>query len=221
MPFACRPNHESPNHVPDTVWDPSTSLTCLQNRHEANLLQLEMANGEMAYKVYELNQLLQAKDAALEDQKGRLAALSGQLSALQGQRYHLQSQAEELGCRNSARKAEYDSLQRHFQWQDRAFRQAQENGERLLKQVLQKKADWAQQENQRIEREKQTQLTRDLQAATRDSAKVKPAEKKSASRHDSEEKKGGEKLWKRPFRSASASSLSTTKYKEAVKGWFE
>ncbi|KAG8137117.1 hypothetical protein E2320_005654, partial [Naja naja] len=99
---------------------------------QAYTMLLEKCNWDdlsMAYKVYELNQLLQAKDAALGDQKG-----SGQLLALQGRRCHLQSQVEELGCRNSARKDEYDSQQRHFQQQDRAFRQAQENGERLLRQ---------------------------------------------------------------------------------------
>ncbi|XP_058041050.1 protein Atg16l2 [Ahaetulla prasina] len=227
-PSARSPNHPSSTCVPHTVWDSSTLLVCLQNRHETSLLQLETANGEMAYKVYELNQLLQAKDASLGDQKARLEVLSGQLSGLQGWRCQLQSQAEELGGRNSARKAEYDSLQRRFQQQDGEFRRAQEKGERLLQQVLRRKADWAQHENQRIEREKQRQLNRDLQAATRsilsvklDPEKVKPGEKKLAGRQDFEEKKGGEKLWKRPFRSASATSLSTTRYKEVVKGWFD
>ncbi|XP_034291750.1 protein Atg16l2 isoform X2 [Pantherophis guttatus] len=220
-PPACSPKHPSSACVPDTVWDSSTLLMCLQNRHQDNLLQLETANGEMAYKVYELNQVLQAKDAALGDQKDRLDALSCHLSGLQGWCCLLQSQAQELRCRNSAQKAEYDSLQRHFQQRDGEFRQAQENGERLLQQVLRKKADWAQHENQRIEREKQKQLTRDLQAATRDPEKVKTGERKLAGKEDSEEKKGGEKLWKRPFRSASATSLSTARYKEVVKGWFD
>ncbi|XP_013916014.1 PREDICTED: autophagy-related protein 16-2, partial [Thamnophis sirtalis] len=226
---SCSPNHPSSACVdPDTVWDPSTVLTCLQNRHEASLLELETANGEMAYQVYELNQLLQAKDAALGDQEGRLAILSCQLSAVQAWRCQLQNQAEELRGRNGAQKSQYDSLQRHFQQQDGAFRQAQEKGEQLLLQVLQGKVASAQQENERIEREKQTQLARDLQAATTsllsvkiDSEKMKTGEKKSAGGQESEEKKGGEKLWKRPFRSASATALSTARYKEVVKGWFD
>ncbi|XP_070605522.1 protein Atg16l2 [Erythrolamprus reginae] len=225
---ACSPNHASSSFIPDTLWDSSTLLMCLRNRHESSLSQLETANGEMAYQVYELNQCLQTKDERLGEQKCRLAVLSCQQLGLQGWRCELQSQAEELRDRNSARKVEYDSLQRHFQRQDGEFRLAQEKGERLLRQVLQRKVDSAQRENQRIEREKQTQLKRDLQAATRsilsikiDSEKVKTGQKSSVGRRDSEEKKGGEKLWKRPFRSASATSLSTARCKEVVKGWFD
>ncbi|XP_015670968.1 autophagy-related protein 16-2 [Protobothrops mucrosquamatus] len=225
---ACSPNCACPACVPNAIWDSAILLRCLQNRHEAELSKLETANGELAYKIYERGQLLRAKDAELEDQTDRLASLSRQLCDLEDWRCRLRSQAEELSRRNGGRKAGYDSLQRRFQQQDGEFRQALEKGEELLQRALRRKADWAQRENDRIERVKQTQLTRELQAATRstlgvkiESEKVKTGEQKSASKHPIEEKKGGEKLWKRPFRSASASSLSTPRYKGFLKGWFE
>ncbi|XP_039202373.1 protein Atg16l2 isoform X2 [Crotalus tigris] len=225
---ACSPNRGCPACVPNAVWDSAILLRCLQNRHKAELSKLETANGELAYKIYEWGRLLRAKDAELEDQTDRLAALSRQLCDLEDWRCRLRSQAEEWSRRNGARKAAYDSLQRRFQQQDGELRQALEKGEELLQPALQRKADWARRENDRIERAKQTQLTRELQAATQstlglkiESEKVKTGEQKSAGKHPPEEKKGGEKLCKRPFRSASASSLSTPRYKGFLKGWFD
>ncbi|KAM3837480.1 protein Atg16l2 isoform 2-T2 [Vipera latastei] len=225
---ACSPSCACSTCVPNAVWDSAVLLTCLQNRHKAELSQLETANGELAYKIYERDQLLRAKDAELEDQTDRLAALSCQLFDLEDWRCQLQNQAEELSGRNGARKAAYDSLQRRFQQQDGEFRRALEKGEELLQRALRRKADRARRENERIERAKRTQLTRELQAATRSTfgvkiepEKVKPGEQTSASKQPPEEKKGGEKLWKRPFRSASASSLGSPKYKGVLKGWFD
>ncbi|XP_063162098.1 protein Atg16l2 [Candoia aspera] len=223
---ACSPNHVSASCVP--AWDPAAVLTSLQSRQEASRLQLDTLVGELAYKVYEWNQLLRAKDANLEEQKSRLATLSCQLLGLESRRCQLQYQAEELSCRNSSQKDAYNSLQRRFREQDGAFRWALEEGQRLLQGILQRKVDWAQRQNDQIERVKQTQLARDLQEATKsilrvkvESEKVKVEEWKLASRNDPEEKKGGEKLWKRPFRSASATSISTTRCKDVVKGWFD
>ncbi|XP_025032877.1 autophagy-related protein 16-2-like, partial [Python bivittatus] len=119
----------------------------------------------------------------------RLASLAVEQLDEEGQRCQLQSQAEELGCRNSARKAKDDSLQRCVQEQDGEFRPALES-----QGALRRRGVCTQCKSDRTERELE---------------KVEVGEQKSASRNDPEEKEGGEKLFKRPCRQKRENSASS------------
>uniref|UniRef100_A0A8D2LLV5 Autophagy related 16 like 2 n=1 Tax=Varanus komodoensis TaxID=61221 RepID=A0A8D2LLV5_VARKO len=82
----------------------------------------------------------------------RLAALGGQLSDLEAQRRGLRGQAEERSRRNGALKGAYEALHGRFCQRDGELRRASERGVELLRQLMQQKTAVAERENRRIER---------------------------------------------------------------------
>uniref|UniRef100_A0ABM5FVS9 Protein Atg16l2 isoform X1 n=1 Tax=Pogona vitticeps TaxID=103695 RepID=A0ABM5FVS9_9SAUR len=204
------------------VSDSGETAESMQRIHKGHVMQLQSVNGELAYKLYERNMLLRAKEATLEEQKGRLAWLSGRLSALESERRHLRAQVEGLSRAKAALKEEYKALLQRRRCQDGELRRAAEKGLKLLKGLLQGKADAAQQENERIERAKQARLSKELKKAAKTpvSVQVEPEKQDTGSRNLPEDE-NGEKLRSRPFRSASASSMTLTRYMDVFKGLFD
>ncbi|XP_042315958.1 protein Atg16l2 isoform X2 [Sceloporus undulatus] len=202
-------------------------LVSLKRSHEGHRLQMESINGELAYKIYERNMLLKAKDATLEEQQDRLAYLEGELCDLEAKQYHLRGQVDELNRKNATLKEEYDTLRQHYGHQEGEFRRAAERSVELLRCLMQVKADAAQHENERIERAKHARVSQELKKATktRVSVKVYPevvkADKQKMETTDVPEEQNGERLRKRPFRSASATSMTLTRYVDVFKGLFD
>ncbi|XP_028581638.2 protein Atg16l2 isoform X1 [Podarcis muralis] len=198
----------------------------LKGIHERHLAELESINGELAYSIYEWNLQLQAKDAELEEQRGRLAGLSGHVSELEAEHRLLREQVEELSRRMAAMKDDYVSLHQHYLQQDGEFRRAAERGLELLRCFMQKKAEAAEHRNKALERAKRDRLAKELKKAARTPVRIKvePEEGKADEQkmlpRDAQEEPG-EKVWKRPFRSASATSMTLTRYVGVFKGLFD
>ncbi|KAF7236579.1 Autophagy-related protein 16 [Varanus komodoensis] len=131
------------------------------------LPQASLREKLLAIRVCEWHVLLRAKDAALEEQRSRLAALGGQLSDLEAQRRGLRGQAEERSRRNGALKGAYEALHGRFCQRDGELRRASERGVELLRQLMQQKTAVAERENRRIERARQARLAKELKKATR------------------------------------------------------
>ncbi|XP_062983317.1 protein Atg16l2-like isoform X2 [Elgaria multicarinata webbii] len=210
---------ESSDGAFDAVLDSAQRLV---KRPSDPMVQLESIN-ELAYRIYEWNILLKAKDAALEEQRGRLASLRGQVSDLEAKHRRLQGWVEERSRQNAAIKEGYDALRELYRRQDGEFRQEAERGLELLKQLMRQKVEAAEIENERIERAKQARLSKELKKATKTVVRIKTEpneeklDKQKMATQDVPEEENGEKLLRRPFRfrlkrGNSISSMSTDRY---------
>ncbi|XP_033001813.1 autophagy-related protein 16-2 isoform X2 [Lacerta agilis] len=224
--FPPRPTQETPDCFLGAVLGSAETTESLKGIHERHLAEVESINGQLAYSIYEWNLQLKAKDAELEEQRGRLAGLSGQVSELEAEHRLLREQVEELSRRTAAMKDDYGSLHQRYRQQDADFRQAVERGLELLTCLMQKKAEAAEHRNKALERAKQDRLAKELKKAVRTPVgiKVEPedgkADEQKMPRRDAQEE-SGEKMLKRPFRSASATSMTLTRYVGVFKGLFD
>ncbi|XP_053241295.1 protein Atg16l2 isoform X4 [Podarcis raffonei] len=143
--FPPRPVQETTDCFLGAVLGSAETKESLKGIHERHLAELESINGELAYSIYEWNLQLKAKDAELEEQRGRA---------------------------------------------------------------------------------KQDRLAKELKKAARTPVGIKgePEEGKADEQkmlHRDAQEEPGEKVWKRPFRSASATSMTLTRYVGVFKGLFD
>ncbi|XP_065279295.1 protein Atg16l2 [Emys orbicularis] len=200
------------------------ALQTLKIKCQGQIAEMKGVSGELAYRIIELSKLLKAKECKLQEQKTRLASLSGRFSELEAEHQQLKGRAEDLGSGNSARKAEYDALRERYRLRDGELRRAAEKEQELIESLVRKKVEAAEHRNKKNERVKQAQLSRELEQAMKrtvsidvESEELKPAEVKGPVR-ELEELEGCEKLWKRPFRSASATSMTLAQCVDVFKG---
>ncbi|KAJ6664851.1 hypothetical protein lerEdw1_005823 [Lerista edwardsae] len=210
-----------------TAPDSAHTMLGLQRCHESRTAKLMRFNGELLCKMVEQNELLRARDATLEEQRSRLASLSGQLSALEAECRQLTEQAKELSHRNAAVKEQYGALGHCWRQQEELLRRETEHGRELERSLLQGKAQAAERKNKENERVTQARLCKELKKATKrtvsiaaEPEEVEATEQKTPSR-GSPEQRSCENLCKRPFRSASATSMTLTRYMGVVKDWFD
>uniref|UniRef100_A0ACB8FFC0 Uncharacterized protein n=1 Tax=Sphaerodactylus townsendi TaxID=933632 RepID=A0ACB8FFC0_9SAUR len=99
--------------------------------------------------------------------KKRLASVSTQLSNVEAQHRQLEDQVEELSRKNSAVKAEYDTLRERYRCQDLEFRRVAERGLQLLKSIMRMKIEAAEHRNEKNERVRNARVSKELRKATR------------------------------------------------------
>ncbi|XP_054830493.1 protein Atg16l2 [Eublepharis macularius] len=209
------------------VLDSAQVLERLKRNYEGHIGQLQRINVELTCEMIERNTLLEAKETALVEQRGRLASVSEQHSNLEAVHRQLKDQVEELTHKNSAVKADYDTLREHYRHQEMEFRRAAERELELLRSVMRMKVEAAEHRNEKNERVKQARLSRELKKATRRPVGIEieagegKAEEQKMSGGAVPERESREKLWRRPFRSASATSMTLTRYVDAFKGLFD
>ncbi|XP_074831893.1 protein Atg16l2 isoform X2 [Carettochelys insculpta] len=219
-----RPGQETPGSVLDPATGAADGLNTLERQHQREIAGVKDTSGELAYQIFELSKLLKAKECELQEQKTRLGSLSGQLSELEAEQQWLESQAEALGRGNNALKRDYDVLRERYRRRESELRRAAEKGQELLGSLVQMKAEAAEHQNEKNERAKQARLCRELKKAMKrtvsidvESDEVMPAEGKVPT-GELVELEDGEKLWKRPFRSASATSMTLARCVDVFKG---
>nr|XP_060627305.1 protein Atg16l2 [Anolis sagrei ordinatus] len=222
-----RSMEEIPGCALDAHPDTTEAVLSLKRSHAGQRLRIESTNGELAYKIYERNMLLRAKGDTLEEQKDRLVYLEGELSSLESARDQLRGQVSDLDLRNVDLKEAYDALRRRYWHGEDAFRQAAEKGAELLHGLMQSKVDAAEHQNERIERAKHARVCKELKKATKARVSVKveldvaKADQEKMDNPDLLDEQDGERSKKRPFRSASATSMTLARYVDVFKGLFD
>ncbi|CAM4337715.1 protein Atg16l2 isoform X1 [Lepidochelys kempii] len=223
---APRSGRETKGCVLEPGLGPTEALQTLKIKYQGQIAEMKDVSGELAYRIIELSKLLKAKECKLQEQKTRLASLSGRISELEAEQQQLKGQAKDLGSGNCAMKAEYDALRERYQLREGELRRAAEKEQELIESLVRKKVEAAEHQNKKNERMKQAQLSRELKKATKrtvcinvelDEVKPKPEEVKVPVQ-DLVELEGCEKLWKRPFRSASATSMTLARCVDVFKG---
>ncbi|XP_070281670.1 protein Atg16l2 isoform X2 [Myotis yumanensis] len=195
---------------------------------------LRLVCGEMAYQVVEKTAALGALESELEERQGRLAALEAQVAQLQEERAQHVRQVDVRRARNVAQRAAYEALRLQARLQEAALRRLEEEARDLLERLVQRKARAAAERNLRIERReraKQALVSQELKKAAKRTVSISenPDTSGNGTREKAEmtptlpaepeflESEAGEKL-KRPFRSASATSLTLSRCVDVVKG---
>ncbi|KAF6102203.1 autophagy related 16 like 2 [Phyllostomus discolor] len=214
----------------DQVPSPATLRVKWQEKKEG----LQLVCGEMAYQVVEKSAALAALESELEERRSRLAAVEARVAQLKEARAQQTRQVEAQQARNAARRLAYEALRAHLGLQEAALRKLEEEARDLLERLVQRKARAAAERNLRLERReraKQARVSQELRKAAKrtvsisespdtlgvgikEKAKVTltlPAEPEFLA------SEAGEK-WKRPFRSASATSLTLSHCVDVVKG---
>ncbi|XP_043848320.1 protein Atg16l2 isoform X3 [Dromiciops gliroides] len=181
----------------------------------------------MAYQVVEKNMTLSSQDAMLEDQQGRLSALDARVRELEEMRQWLAEQVAGQQNRIMEGKEAYDTLWAHTGHQEGALRQLEEEGRELVERLIQVKMQAAEDQNyrnERIERVKQARLSKELKKAMRRTVNISETldppsiAEPPANKQDLLDIEAHEKRWKRPFRSASATSVTLARCMDVMKG---
>ncbi|XP_062052658.1 protein Atg16l2 isoform X1 [Lepus europaeus] len=193
---------------------------------------LRLVCGEMAYQVVEKSAALGTLEAELEERQSRLAALEARVAQLQEARAQKEAQVEDQRARNAAQRAAYEELRAHAGLQEVALRRLQEEARDLLERLVQRKARAAAERNlrnERRERANQARVSQELKKAAKRAVSISESPPPRdviregtetvalASGPESLESEACEK-WKRPFRSASATSLTLSRCVDVVKG---
>ncbi|XP_014645778.1 PREDICTED: autophagy-related protein 16-2 [Ceratotherium simum simum] len=195
---------------------------------------LRLVCGEMAYRVVEKSAALGALEAELEQRRGRLAALEARVEQLQEERAQQAQRVHTRRARNAALRAAYEALRAHAGLQEAALRRLEEEARDLLERLVQRKARAAAERNlrnERHERAKQARVSQELKKAAKRTVSISERPDilgngikeqaqtlaLAAAEPVSLESEAGEK-WKRPFRSASATSLTLSHCVDVVKG---
>ncbi|XP_007939161.2 protein Atg16l2 [Orycteropus afer afer] len=216
---------------PDSDQGPSSPILRVKWQQEEEGLRLVC--GEMAYQVVEKNTALGTLESQLEERQSRLAALEVSAAQLKDAREQLAKQVEALQARNATLRTAYDTLRAHRGLQEAALRRLEEEARDLLEKLVLRKARAAAERNLRNERQekaKQARVSFELKKAAKRAVSISenpdtlpdlvregveiPA---LAAEPVSLESEGCEK-WKRPFRSASATSLTLSRCVDVVKG---
>uniref|UniRef100_A0A8D2DA20 Protein Atg16l2 n=1 Tax=Sciurus vulgaris TaxID=55149 RepID=A0A8D2DA20_SCIVU len=188
---------------------------------------------QMAYQVVKKSAALDRLQSDLEERKSRLVALEARVAQLQEARAQQVRQVEELRMQNAAQREAYEALRVHAEHQEAALRRLQEEAHDLLEQFLQRKVRAAAERNlrnERRERAKQARLSQELKKAAKrtvsigenphtlgDGIREQTETLSLAAKPESLESEACGK-WKRPFRSASATSLTLSHCVDVVKG---
>nr|XP_035975360.1 protein Atg16l2 isoform X5 [Halichoerus grypus] len=186
----------------------------------------------MAYQVVEKSAALGTLEATLEERQSRLAALEARAAELQEARARQAGQVDAQRALNVAQREAYEALRAHARLREAALRRLEEEARDLLDRLVQRKARAAAERNLRLERHekaKQARMSLELKKAAKRTVSIsespnpigdgireeaetlaRPAEPLSL------KSEAGEK-WKRPFRSASATSLTLSRCVDVVK----
>ncbi|XP_036716266.1 protein Atg16l2 isoform X5 [Balaenoptera musculus] len=185
----------------------------------------------MAYQVVEKSAALGTLESQLEERQSRLAVLEARVAQLQEAR---EKEAGQVGARralNAAQRAAYEALRVHVGHQEAALRRLEEEARDLLDRLVRRKARAAAERNlrnERRERAKQARVSQELKKAAKRTVSISesPDTLGDGIREEADtlalaaeplESEAGEK-WKRPFRSASATSLTLSRCVDVVKG---
>ncbi|XP_066223985.1 protein Atg16l2 isoform X2 [Saccopteryx leptura] len=188
----------------------------------------------MAYQVVEKTVALGTLESKLEERRSRLAALEARVAQLQEARAQETEKVDARQARNAARREAYEALRAHTKLQEAALRRLEEEARDLLERLVQRKARAAAERNLRNERRekaKQVRVSHELKKAAKRTVSISesPETPGNGIREKAEmtrtlpaepeflESEAGEK-WKRPFRSASATSLTLSRCVDVVKG---
>ncbi|XP_035975356.1 protein Atg16l2 isoform X4 [Halichoerus grypus] len=212
----------------DQVPSPTTLRVKWQEKEEG----LRRVCGEMAYQVVEKSAALGTLEATLEERQSRLAALEARAAELQEARARQAGQVDAQRALNVAQREAYEALRAHARLREAALRRLEEEARDLLDRLVQRKARAAAERNLRLERHekaKQARMSLELKKAAKRTVSIsespnpigdgireeaetlaRPAEPLSL------KSEAGEK-WKRPFRSASATSLTLSRCVDVVK----
>ncbi|XP_012501210.1 PREDICTED: autophagy-related protein 16-2 isoform X4 [Propithecus coquereli] len=215
--------------------DQVPSLATLRVKWQEKEEGLRLVCGEMAYQVVEKSAALGALELKLQERQSRLAALEARLAQLREARAQQAGQVAELQARNAKQRAAYEALRANTGLQEATLRGLQEQARDLLERLVQRKARAAAERNlrnERRERAKQAQVSQELKKAARRTVSISESPSTLGSRiregaealalalapePESLERETCEK-WKRPFRSASATSLTLSRCVDVVKG---
>ncbi|XP_013367303.1 PREDICTED: autophagy-related protein 16-2 isoform X4 [Chinchilla lanigera] len=194
---------------------------------------LRLVCGEMAYQVVEKSAALSTQQLQLEERQDRLAALEARVVQLQEARAQQARQVEEQRVKNVAQRAAYEDLRVRTGDQEAALRRLQEEASYVLEGLVQLKARAATERNLRLERREranQARVSQELKKAAKRTVSISEVPDSLgkgiregtetlalAGEPDSLESEACEK-WKRPFRSASATSLTLSRCVDVVKG---
>ncbi|XP_027703816.1 autophagy-related protein 16-2 isoform X2 [Vombatus ursinus] len=207
--------------------EPTQSSEDLRRKWEEELAKIKLVCGEMAYQVVEKHMTLSSQDAMLEDQQGRLSALDARVRELEETRQWLAEQVDGQQDRIVEGKEAYDTLWAHTGHQEGALRQLEEEGRELVERLIQVKMQAAEDQNyrnERIERVKQARVSKELKKAMRRTVNISETldppsiAEPRADKQELLEVEAYEKQWKRPFRSASATSVTLARCMDVMKG---
>ncbi|KAM5150376.1 protein Atg16l2-like [Callospermophilus lateralis] len=189
--------------------------------------------GEIAYQVVKKRAALDALQSELEEWQSRLAAVEARVAQLREARAQEVSLLEELQKQNAAQRKAYEVLRVHTGHQEAALRKLQEEARDWLEQLLQRKERAAAEcnlRNERRERANQARVSQELKKAAKrtvsiseiphtlhDGIREQTETLALAIKPESLESEACGK-WKRPFRSASATSLTLSHCVDVVKG---
>ncbi|XP_048644075.1 protein Atg16l2 isoform X8 [Marmota marmota marmota] len=237
--------HKKPNDVTSAThqsfWEesgpdsdqssPPGTLRVKWQEEEEEGLRLDC--GEMAYQVVKKSAALDALQSELEERQSRLAAVEARVAQLREARAQQVSLVEELQKQNAAQRKAYEVLRVHTGHQEAALRRLQEEALNLLEQLLQRKERAAAEcnlRNERRERANQARVSQELKKAAKrtvsiseiphtlhDGIREQTETLALAIKPESLESEACGK-WKRPFRSASATSLTLSHCVDVVKG---
>ncbi|XP_022377556.1 autophagy-related protein 16-2 isoform X1 [Enhydra lutris kenyoni] len=212
----------------DEVPSPTTLRVKWQEEEEG----LRRVCGEMAYQVVEKSAVLGALESTLEERQSRLAALEAHVVELQEARSRHARQVDAQRELNAAQRAAYEALCAHARLQEAALRRLEEEARDLLERLVQRKARAAAERNLRLERHekaKQARVSLELKKAAKRTVIISesPNTVSQGMREEAEtlaptaeplslKSEAGDK-WKRPFRSASATSLTLSRCVDVVK----
>ncbi|XP_022449461.1 autophagy-related protein 16-2 isoform X5 [Monodon monoceros] len=187
----------------------------------------------MAYQVVEKSAALGTLESQLEERQSRLAALEARVAQLQEAREKQEGQVDARRALNAAQRAAYEALRVHVGHQEAALRRLEEEARDLLDRLVRRKARAAAERNlrnERRERAKQARVSQELKKAAKRTVSISesPDTLGDGIREEADtlalaaepaflESEAGEK-WKRPFRSASATSLTLSRCVDVVKG---
>ncbi|XP_026645924.1 autophagy-related protein 16-2 isoform X5 [Microtus ochrogaster] len=186
----------------------------------------------MAYQVVKKSAALETLQSQLEERQGRLEALQACVVQLRETRAQQVRQLEERQAENAAQREAYETLLKQAAHQEAALRRLQEEARDLLEWLVQRKACAAAEcnlRNERRERANQARVSQELKRAAKRTVSVNeiPDALEGGTRGETVplapavpellERETCEK-WKRPFRSASATSLTLSRCVDVVKG---
>ncbi|XP_045872396.1 protein Atg16l2 isoform X1 [Meles meles] len=222
------PWEEDSEHDSDEVPSPTTLRVKWQEEEEG----LRRVCGKMSYQVVEKSAALGALESTLEERQSRLAALEAHVAELQEARARHARQVDAQRELNAAQRAAYEELRAHARLQEAALRRLEEEARDLLERLVQRKARAAAERNLRLERHekaKQARVSLELKKAAKRTVSISesPNSVGQGIREEAEtlaptaeplslKSEAGDK-WKRPFRSASATSLTLSRCVDVVK----
>ncbi|XP_012312352.1 protein Atg16l2 [Aotus nancymaae] len=229
--------HQGPWEESEPDSDQVQSLATLKVKWQEEEEGLRLVCGEMAYQVVEKSAALGALESELQERRSRLAALEARVVQLREAQAQQARQVEEQRAQNAAQREAYEALRAHAGLQEAALRRLQEEARDLLERLVQRKASAAAERNlrnERRERAKQARVSQELKKAAKRTVSISesPDTLGDVMRERTEtlalalalapepeplESKACEK-WKRPFRSASATSLTLSRCVDVVKG---